>query len=295
MRIAALGDIHGNYAALKAALHRIESENARVTLFMGDYVSDCAEPRETLDLIAQYAKTHDCRFVRGNREQYMLDYRGDGSWRRGTAGGSLLYTYERLTGDDLAFFESMPRVRVERFDGCAPLLLCHGSPEDLRGVPAREPEKALRWLEEAGAGALVCAHSHRPAVMPLGAGRVLVNTGSAGVSVTRPGCAQLMLLESENGEWTARLIEEAYDAEQTIRAFREKDFFEEAGLWADMMVRQLRFGGEWAVDMVRAATSLAREAGLASSQVGDIPEKIWRRAAESLGVGGARSPGNVRE
>ena len=78
MRIAALGDIHGNYAALKAALHRIESENARVTLFMGDYVSDCAEPRETLDLIAQYAKTHDCRFVRGNREQYMLDYRGDG-------------------------------------------------------------------------------------------------------------------------------------------------------------------------------------------------------------------------
>ena len=31
MRIAALGDIHGNYAALKAALHRIESENARVT------------------------------------------------------------------------------------------------------------------------------------------------------------------------------------------------------------------------------------------------------------------------
>ena len=135
MRIAALGDIHGNYAALTAALHRIERENALVTLFMGDYVSDCAEPRETLDLIAEYARTHDCRFVRGNREQYMLDYRGDGSWRRGTAGGSLLYTYERLTKDDLAFFESMPRVRVERFGDCSPLLLCHGSPENLRGVP----------------------------------------------------------------------------------------------------------------------------------------------------------------
>ena len=282
MRIAALGDIHGNYAALKAALHRIESENARVTLFMGDYVSDCAEPRETLDLIAQYAKTHDCRFVRGNREQYMLDYHGDGSWRRGTAGGSLLYTYERLTEDDLAFFESMPRVRVERFGDCPPLLMCHGSPENLRGVPAREPDRARKWLEEAGAGVLICAHSHRPAVMPLGGGRTLVNTGSAGVSVTRPSHAQLALLDGENGRWTARLIEEPYDAEEAIRAFYEKGFFEEAGLWADMMARQLREGGEWAVDMVRAAMKLAREAGITSGLVGDIPESLWRQAAQSL-------------
>ena len=111
MRIAALGDIHGNYAALKAALHRIERENVGVTFFVGDYVGDCAEPRETLDLIAEYARAHDCRFVRGNREQYMLDYRGDGAWRRGTAGGSLLYTYERLTQDDLAFRIDAPRAR----------------------------------------------------------------------------------------------------------------------------------------------------------------------------------------
>ncbi len=284
MRIAALGDIHGNYAALKAALDRIERENVGVTLFMGDYVSDCAEPRETLDLIAEYARTHDCRFVRGNREQYMLDYRGGGSWRRGTAGGSLLYTYERLTQDDLAFFESMPRVRVERFGDCPPLLMCHGSPENLRGVPAREPEKAKDWLEEAGAGVLICAHSHRPAVMPLGEGRMLVNTGSAGVSVTRPSHAQLVLLDGENGAWTARLIEEPYDAEETIRAFYEKGFFEEAGLWADMMARQLREGGEWAVAMVGAAMKLAREADITSGLVGDIPESLWRQAAQSLGV-----------
>ena len=284
MRIAALGDIHGNYAALKAALDRIERENVNVTLFMGDYVSDCAEPRETLDFIAEYAKAHDCRFVRGNREQYMLDYRGGGAWRRGTAGGSLLYTYERLTGDDLAFFESMPRVRVERFGDCPPLLLCHGSPENLRGVPAREPEKARAWIEEAGAGVMICAHSHRPAVMPLGGGRMLVNTGSAGVSVTRPGHAQFMLLDGESGAWTARLIEEPYDAEETIRAFYDKGFFEEAGLWADMMARQLREGGEWAVAMVGAAMKLAREEGITSGQVGDIPESLWRRAAQSLGV-----------
>ena len=287
MRIAALGDIHGNYTALRAALDRIERENAQVTLFMGDYVSDCAEPRETLDLIAEYAGTHDCRFVRGNREQYMLDYRGDVAWRRGTAGGSLLYTYERLTRDDLAFFESMPRVHAEQFEDCPPLLLCHGSPENLRGVPAREPERAKRWLDEAGADVLICAHSHRPAVMPLGGGRTLVNTGSAGVSVTRPGHAQLMLLEGEGGRWTAHLIEQPYDAEKTIRAFYEKGFFEEAGLWADMMVRQLREGGEWAVQMVKIAMDMAREAGIGTGLVGDIPEAVWRRAAQSLGVSGA--------
>ena len=284
MRIAALGDIHGNYTALRAALDRIERENAQAVLFMGDYVSDCAEPRETLDLILNYAQTHDCRFVRGNREQYMLDYRGDSAWRRGTAGGSLLYTYERLTHDDLAFFESMPRVRVEQFEGCPPLLLCHGSPENLRGVPAREPEKAKRWLDEAGADVLICAHSHRPAILPLGDGKTLVNTGSAGVSVTQPGCAQFMLLDGENGRWTARLIEQPYDVERTVRTFHEKGFFEEAGLWADMMARQLREGGEWAVQMVKIAMDMAREAGIDTGLVGDIPETIWQRAAECLNI-----------
>ena len=71
---------------------------------------------------------------------------------------------------------------------------------------------------------------------------------------------------------------------ETICAFYDKGFFEEAGLWADMMARQLREGGEWAVDMVRAATALAREAGITSGLVGDIPESLWRRAARSLGV-----------
>ena len=281
MRIAALGDIHSNYAALAAALHRIESEGVSVTLFMGDYVSDCAEPRETLDLIAEYAASHDCRFVRGNREQYMLDYRGD-SWRRGTAGGSLLYTYERLTADDMAFFKSMPCVRVECFEGYPPLLLCHGSPENLRGVPARDPARARQWLDEANADVLICAHSHRPTVMPLGDGKMLVNTGSTGMSVTRASHAQFMLLDGEKEGWTAHLIEEPYDAEKTIRTFREKGFYEEAGLWADMMARQLREGGEWAVAMVKMAMELARKAGITSGQVGDIPEGLWQRAAQSL-------------
>ena len=120
--------------------------------------------------------------------------------------------------------------------------------------------------------------------MPLGEGRTLVNTGSAGVPVTRPGHAQFMLLDGESGAWTARLIEEPYDAEETIRAFYDKGFFEEAGLWADMMAKQLREGGEWAVAMVGAAMKLAREAGITSGLVGDIPESLWRRAAQSLGV-----------
>ena len=52
------------------------------------------------------------------------------------------------------------------------------------------------------------------------------------------------------------------------RLFYEKGFFEEAGLWADMMARQLREGGEWALNdwqlapyqgMIRAALKAYQE------------------------------------
>lgn len=282
MTIAALGDIHGNWTALRACLERIDREKASAVLFMGDYVSDCACPRETLDLIREYALSHDCRFVRGNREQYMLDHRsGRSLWRRGTSGGSLLYTYEQLSEADFAFFESMPAVRVETFGDLPPILCCHGSPENLRGVPSREIDRARAWLDEADAALLLCAHTHEPLVMPLGEDRMLVNTGSTGMSVDKPGFAQFVLLDGEAGRWTPRLIDQPYDAEETVRSFRDKGFYEAAGLWADMMAKQLLQGGEWGVRLVESGLALARSEGF-TGEMGDVPETIWQRAAALL-------------
>lgn len=282
MTIAALGDIHGNVAALRACLERIDRENAAAVLFMGDYVSDCACPRETLDLIDAYKKKHDCRFVRGNREQYMLDHRaGKSIWRRGTSGGSLLYTYESLTEADFAFFESMPAVRVERFGDLPGILCCHGSPKELRGVPARERERIGGWLDAADAGVLLCAHTHAPMAEALEEDRLFVNTGSVGMSVDAPGYAQFVFLDGEQGRWQVRPVNQPYDTGETLASFSEKGFYDAARLWAVMMARQIEQGGEWGVRLVETGMAMAREEGL-SGGFENMPEELWQRAAQRL-------------
>lgn len=285
MKIAALGDIHSNDIALEACLNRIEREHISTVLFMGDYVSDCARPGRTLALMRQCQNRFDCRFIIGNREQYMLTRRDGGyrDWRYGTGGGSLLYTYEHLTEEDFAFFESLPAVRTEDFEGLPRILRCHGTPEKLRGSCARHPDDAVRWMKEADAGLLLCAHTHHPCVMVLENGGLLVNTGCVGLAVNHPGEAEFAVLEGENGCWSAEIVTEPFDAEKVIRTFDEDGFREKSGLWADMMTRQLRVGGEGGTPMVKRAMALAAKQGI-EGDIGDVPEEIWHRAAVDVGV-----------
>lgn len=274
--VAALGDIHSNAYAFGLCLRAIEEAGPDVVLFMGDYVSDCACPQKTMALLRDCMTRHDCRFIRGNREQYLLNHRSGGdNWRRGTGGGSLLYTFDRLTADDLAFFETMPAVRREAFPDLPALLCCHGTPDDLRGWAAEQPEAAQRWLDEADAGVLLCAHTHRPGVTPLARG-LLVNTGSVGVSIA-PGEAQFALLFGGNGAWRPEIVRLKYDVERAIEDFSADGFYEEAGLWPVMMEKQLREGGEQAVPFVERAYALW-------TGEGPVPEEIWQRAAREVGI-----------
>ncbi len=274
--VAALGDIHSNYIAFERCLQAVEKVGAQVILFMGDYVSDCACPQKTMTLIRRCMDRFDCRFVRGNREQYLLDHRaGKGSWQPGTGGGSLLYTYRRLTGEDLDFFSSMPVTRRDAFDGLPAVLCCHGTPDDLRGWMEAQPERAQVYLDQADAGLLVCAHTHRPGVYPLERG-VMVNTGSVGVT-TEPGLIQFALLHGEGGSWRPELVSIPYDVEAVIDTFSHDGFYEEAGLWPIMMEKQLREGGEQAIPFVERAHALWKGNG-------PVPESVWRQAARDVGI-----------
>ena len=276
--LAALGDIHSNHAALEACLEAAEAAGASVFLFMGDYVSDCACPQKTMRLLRECADKYDCRFIRGNREQYLLDYRAHGGdWRRGTGGGSLLYTYNRLTEADFAFFESLPAVRREAFPGLPALLLCHGAPDDLRGRAAEQPDEARRWLDEADAAVLLCAHTHRPCLTPLPRG-LAVNVGSVGLPDT-PGEAQFALLRGEKGGWHAEIARARFDVERTVAEFTEDGFLDAAGLWPAMIEKQLREGGEQGMLFVQRAYDLW-------TGKGPVPEAVWQQAARETGIVG---------
>ena len=109
MRLAVFSDVHSNHHALQASLKEAEKQKADGYIFLGDYISDCANPHETMKLIYRAKQETPCWFVRGNREEYELNHHNFGSeWANGTTTGSLLYTYEGLTAEDLEFISTLP-------------------------------------------------------------------------------------------------------------------------------------------------------------------------------------------
>ena len=51
MRVAVLSDIHSNYHAFKACYEDAVKCSAESFIFLGDYISDLAEPQRTMDLV----------------------------------------------------------------------------------------------------------------------------------------------------------------------------------------------------------------------------------------------------
>ena len=107
---AVFSDIHGNHSALQACLDYAVGRGITNFVLLGDYVTDCPNPQKTMELIYVLKQYFNTYIIRGNREDYLLNYRKDGTgrWKKGSASGSLLYTYQNLTDEDFNFFDSLP-------------------------------------------------------------------------------------------------------------------------------------------------------------------------------------------
>lgn len=181
MKIAVFSDIHSNNPALCACIEEAKRQKADLWLFLGDYVSDCADPAQTMQLIYKAMHEHDCRMIKGNREEYLLNYRKNGGdWCYGSTTGSLLYTYESLSEEDMCFFENLPITDVVRIENMDPIRICHGSPYKTREkVEAGNgmAEKLLAQIEEP---VLLGGHSHKQ-FFEYWDGKLYVNPGSLGI------------------------------------------------------------------------------------------------------------------
>ena len=83
MDIAVMSDIHSNHVAFERCLSYALARKIGVFFFLGDYVGDMAYPQKTMDLLYEMEKQYQCFFVRGNREDYLLDYQkgGEKGWK----------------------------------------------------------------------------------------------------------------------------------------------------------------------------------------------------------------------
>ncbi|HEV8695774.1 MAG TPA: metallophosphoesterase family protein [Lysobacter sp.] len=230
MRIAALSDIHGNFAALDAVLADVGRRGCDVVVNLGDILSGPLQPAETADrLIALNLPT-----IRGNHERQLLETSPE------RMGASDRYAHEQLSEAHRNWLAGLPatlRLSDEVF-------LCHGTPtsdlqyflEDVDEAGAH-PADISRVRERAGdvpASVIFCGHTHMQRAVQLDDSRLVVNPGSVGLqafqwdqprphtmAMQSPHARYAVVTQTRHG-WSVDLIALDYDWESAAHLAEQR-------------------------------------------------------------------------
>lgn len=273
MLLAVMSDIHSNFPALSACVEDARAAGAEGFVFLGDYISDLAYPRQTLDLLYEMRKQWPCWFLRGNREDYMLRAWKEGrTFRKGSKEGSLRYTFRQLREKDLEFFEYLPIYSRIFADGVW-IEAAHAERHTNAHV-FEEDDPYLDWVfGDMQTGLLLTGHSHRQYERRKD-GKVILNPGALGIPQGRAGYAQYALADISDGCIRTELRAVPYDGAAVIRAQFDSGLAGQAGMWAISILNNIVSGGNPMLDLLKRVE--ARD--------GAYDEDIWQQEASSLGL-----------
>lgn len=278
IKLAVLSDIHANHVALERCIGHALDQNVDEFLFLGDYVSDCPYPQKTMEIIYQMKKKHHCYFIRGNREDYMLNHRKNPGerWTYSSASGNLLYTYENLTNKDLDFYEGIDIQGIYRKEGYPVFRYCHGSIEASNELLITENERLKEVMSNLDVDLLISGHTHIQEKAVYG-GKKLIHPGSIGLPWYYNGKTQYMILHGTENGWEEQFFQLDYDVDAVKEEFETSGIMEKAFHWAKMALHTLYTGDDYSTPCLKLAMEMCREAEGAVTWP-DIPEKYWEAA-----------------
>ena len=211
MKIAMVGDLHGNMVATQALADELTRRGVEEIWFLGDAVGKGPQNVETCD----WVRANCTRFVGGNWDYGIgrKEFSEDG------------YFWNQLGEERLSWLGSLPEemeatisgIRFRLFHGrpVTPLMLVQDDKEVL-SAPFTANGKTY--------GGVIFADSHRPFVRTLNVGYI-VNTGSVGNSMGVPR-AHCLIVEGEKdcetpAPLTFTVLSVPYDNEAAAEAARQ--------------------------------------------------------------------------
>ena len=176
-RLAVLGDVHGNLAALRAVVDAVRAAGIDRGALTGDLVMRGPEPEACVALVRELGWPT----VMGNTDRRVaLEPPRPPEHRASARVGSRSWTHRALSTEGLAWLAALPLIVNLRL-GPHRVAVLHASPDDLTVAPdERTPAGELTALATAlGADVVVTGHTHKPFVRRVGT-RLFVNPGSVG-------------------------------------------------------------------------------------------------------------------
>lgn len=282
--LAVMGDIHSNHIALETCIRHALDRGADEFLFLGDYISDCPYPQKTMRVVYEMRRRFPCRFIRGNREDYMLRHREhpEERWTYSSASGNLLYTYENLTDEDLDFYADLEIQGVYEKEGYPPFCYCHGSLTSSSELLIPENEKTEQYMAALDTALLVSGHTHIQESRAYG-NKKLIHPGAIGLPWYYGGKAQYMMLHGTEQGWEEEFFQLPYDVDAVKREFETSGIYEKAQFWAKLAVHTLETGDDYSTPCLRLAMKLCGEAE-GNVSWPDIDERYWQQAAERFKI-----------
>ena len=215
VRIAIVGDIHGNVAALDAALAQIEAARPDAIAITGDLVMNGPRPSDVLARV-RALDTAGAHVVQGNTDIAVadFDYSAAFPWLDEVPAAHRAvaeWTHDQLADDELAYLRRLPAERRIRVDDLL-VLLCHASPgSQTDGLAVDlDPSVTVQRIARTDARAIACGHTHMAEVRDLGR-RLIVNPGSCGYAFDGDPGAAWALLSVTGDDVSAELHRATYD------------------------------------------------------------------------------------
>lgn len=243
MKIAVLSDIHGNKHGMQAVVDHIENWGADQVIVNGDVVNRGPRNLECWDFIWQKQIEQNWQLVRGNHEEYLLNFYAPKPLEREKEADIhtfAIWAWEQVKhrAQEMA---SMPdRAIVKAPDG-SQLFVTHASIESNRwGIFPATDEDELRRLTRPGPAVFVTAHTHRPLVRQIDK-TCVVNVGSAGLPFDEDHRVSYgQFTWSKTKGWSAEVIRLDYDREAAQLDLVTSGFLDEGGPFAKLVLVEYR-------------------------------------------------------
>ncbi|MDE7048285.1 MAG: metallophosphoesterase [Lachnospiraceae bacterium] len=285
LKIAVLSDIHGNYPALQKCLDYAINLGIDTFIFLGDYVGELAYPQKTMDILYSVKQQYQCFFIRGNKEDYWINYEKDPKgWKEyDSTTGCLYYTYQNLTEKDLQFFKSLSFKEDLTFDSFLPITVCHGSPRKISEKLLPDSENTYFIMESNSTDYILCGHTHIQGKI-IHNGKIVLNAGSVGVPLHSNGKAQFMILRGLQGSWDYEFVSLEYDMENVIADLHSSGLSRKASYWCKVSENLLRTGELSHGTVLKRAMTLCKDK-FGECSWPDVPEECWEQAVKELSYG----------
>jgi putative phosphoesterase len=258
MRLAVISDIHGNLPALERIFLFIDKANVDGIIWCGDYITDILLSHEVLNFIRLKNKKYRNWIVRGNREDYIIDYynRKISNFDFVDSTGSLLLTYNSLTEDDLKYISSLPLSTVVDIHGCPKIYVSH------------KLDTSVNYLYS------VFGHVHKQCLF-FRNDRVYINPGSVGQSCGGVKGAAFALLELVDGKWCSHFYTMDYNFSNVVNHICNSDLSKCKYHWSDIIIKTIMTGHNYVEDYVNGVIDVSKKCGVNVVNMTDIPSKVW--------------------